>query len=130
MTNPPNIDAGGRHVPGVFKCAVCGFQLFQATIRASDGAVGDRDQPGEQCPNDGYLLGRVTWEAHAHEVAERATEYLERMASYRDLATGLADAVTRALSHIGPQGYFPDIGKPDTDRLRVALDKFREDCGA
>ncbi len=56
-----------RYIPGEFRCAKCGFTLSQFKIRASDGAVGDRDEPGEKCPNDGSPLWRVTWEQRARD---------------------------------------------------------------
>lgn len=44
------------YVPGLWKCAKCGFTLLQRVLRASDGAVGVCDEAGENCPNDGSPL--------------------------------------------------------------------------
>jgi hypothetical protein len=50
------------YVPGVWRCAKCGFILSQMVLIVSDCAVGVRDNPGEHCPNDGSPLWRVTQE--------------------------------------------------------------------
>lgn len=67
-----------KFVPGEFKCKKCGFALSQFNMRAFDGAVGERDDPGEKCPNDGSPLWRVTWKERANEHFERAVEEMNR----------------------------------------------------
>jgi hypothetical protein len=52
-----NGDAVAR---GEFRCPLCNFRLSQRFLRASDGAVGGRDSPGEKCPNDGRPLWRMS----------------------------------------------------------------------
>jgi hypothetical protein len=47
-------------IPGLFQCKTCGFVLQQFTMSAVDGSVGERDAPGEKCPNDGSPLWRMT----------------------------------------------------------------------
>lgn len=69
---------GEVYVPGQWRCPKCNFRLAQAVMRASDGAVGLRDDPGERCPNDGSPLWRVTEREAGNELAERAQEYFER----------------------------------------------------
>jgi hypothetical protein len=72
-------DQGGDiYVPGEFRCPKCGFFLSQFRLRAADGAIGDRDEPGEHCPNDGSPLWRVTWKQRAEEHFERAVEEMKR----------------------------------------------------
>lgn len=66
------------YVPGLWKCKKCGFTLVQRILRACDGAVGVRDEAGEHCPNDGSPLWRVSERDAGNELADRATEYLER----------------------------------------------------
>jgi len=66
------------YVPGRWQCKKCGFCLMQRTFRASDGAVGVRDEPGEHCPNDGSPLWRVTEREAGNELVDRAEEYLKR----------------------------------------------------
>ena len=66
------------YVPGLWKCKKCGFELMQMKLRACDGAVGVRDEPGEHCPNDGAPLWRVTEREAGNTLADRAQEYLQR----------------------------------------------------
>lgn len=66
------------YVPGEFCCAKCGFALSQFALSASTGAISDRDDPGEKCPNDGSPLWRVTWKQRAQEHYERAIAEMKR----------------------------------------------------
>ena len=66
------------YVPGRWQCKKCGFGLMQMMLRASDGAIGVRDDPGEYCPNDGSPLWRVTEREAGNELVDRAQEYLKR----------------------------------------------------
>lgn len=47
--------------PGAWRCAKCNFRLNQMNLNAVDGTVTARDDPGDECPNDGAPLWRVTW---------------------------------------------------------------------
>lgn len=47
-------------IPGLFQCKKCGFVLQQFRLSAVDGSLGQRDAPGEKCPNDGSPLWRMT----------------------------------------------------------------------
>jgi hypothetical protein len=79
------------YVPGLWKCAKCSFTLVQRVLRASDGAVGVRDKPGENrpirdkpgenCPNCAVPLWRVGERDAGNELADRAQEYLQRAVS-------------------------------------------------
>ena len=66
------------YVPGLWKCAKCGFQLVQRVLRASDGAVGVRDEAGKHCPNDGAPLWRVTERDAGNEMVDRCGEQADR----------------------------------------------------
>jgi hypothetical protein len=70
----------GAHVPGVFRCANCGFQLHQMTLNAHDGTVTARDAPGEKCPNDGSPMWRVTYAEQLAEAHEEWGKQVERAA--------------------------------------------------
>jgi rubrerythrin len=66
------------YVPGLWRCAKCKFQLVQSCIRADDGAVGLRDDPGEICPNCNAPLWRVTERDAGNELVDRGMEQIER----------------------------------------------------
>jgi hypothetical protein len=70
------------HVPGVWRCAKCNFQLIQSTLNANSGAITARDEPSS-CPNDGSPMWRVTWKEHAEEAYQRYEERLEEFAASR-----------------------------------------------
>ena len=79
------------YIPGVFRCAKCGFRLHQMKLNANSGAVTARDAPGEKCPNDGSPMWRVTYSeqlAEAHEEwgkqVERAAEAERKLDAIRD----------------------------------------------
>jgi uncharacterized protein with PIN domain len=59
-------------VPGNWRCPKCNFRLVQSALSAFDGSIGDRDQTGEKCPNDGAPLWRVSKSEYAAEMAEMA----------------------------------------------------------
>lgn len=78
------------YVPGRWRCPKCKFGLMQMKLRASDGAVGVRDDPGEKCPNCDTPLWRVTEREAGDELAERCQEYLQRaVKAEADLAEAL-----------------------------------------
>jgi hypothetical protein len=83
------------YAPGEFRCPKCGFFICQFKIRASDGAVGGRDEPGEHCPNDGSPLWRVTWKQRAQAYYDRAVEEMDgRIAAEAEVSRLKAGAVT------------------------------------
>lgn len=83
------------YAPGAFRCPKCGFFIRQFKIRASDGAVGGRDEPGEHCPNDGSPLWRVTWKQRAQAYYDRAVEEMDgRIAAEAEVSRLKAGAVT------------------------------------
>ena len=95
-----NRDAIAR---GEFRCPTCGFRLSQRSLRASDGAVGERDQPGEKCPNDGRPLWRMSIaELDAEQEAIRYS-IRRRMMADRSEASGNAER-TEELNVPKPRG--------------------------
>lgn len=111
----------GNYIPGEFGCPKCGFCLSQFSLRASDGAVSDRDQPGEKCPNDGSPLWRVTWKERSGEHYERAMEEMRaRKAAEAALAKSREEGerLREALRRIERwSGEFPETGQfwPNVD---------------
>ena len=92
MTNLDTITSNELYVPGEFCCAKCGFTLSQFTLNANTGAIGDRDQPGEKCPNDGSPLWRVTWK-------QRAQDHFDRCTPVVTISAAEFDALHDALDH-------------------------------
>ena len=92
MTNLDTITSNELYVPGEFCCAKCGFTLSQFTLNANTGAIGDRDQPGEKCPNDGSPLWRVTW-------TQRAQDHFDRCTPVVTISAAEFDALHDALDH-------------------------------
>lgn len=88
---------GDVYVPGEFCCAKCGFFLSQFSLNANTGAVSDRDEPGERCPNDGSPLWRVTWKQRANEHYERAAEEMARAEAAEALVTELREGLQRVV---------------------------------
>ncbi|HEX7874151.1 MAG TPA: hypothetical protein VF475_14655 [Sphingobium sp.] len=90
------------HVPGVWRCAKCQFQLIQSNLNAVDGTVTARDEAGDKCPNDGAPLWRVTWKAYATEQLERAehmfNENRAEIARLREAVVIYGDRVRMATS--------------------------------
>ena len=66
------------YVPGLWRCAKCKFTLMQATLRASDGAVGSRDATGDKCPNCNTGLWRVTERDAGNDLVDRCDEQMQR----------------------------------------------------
>jgi hypothetical protein len=66
------------YVPGRWRCPKCNFGLSQFKLRASDGAIGVSDTPGEKCPNCDTPLWRVTEREAGDELAERCQEQMLR----------------------------------------------------
>ena len=92
------------YVPGLWKCAKCGFQLVQRVIRASDGAVGVRDEAGETCPNDGAPLWRVSERDAGNEMVDRFGEQVDRARQAegeRDAYRALIEKAVEALGEAG-----------------------------
>ncbi len=67
-------------VPGQFECPKCMFRLSSNILSASTGAVAvDRKAKPEQCPNDGEIMKRVTWQQLADDYGDAATRYARRV---------------------------------------------------
>lgn len=79
------------YVPGQWRCPKCKFVLMQMKLRASDGAVGVRDEPGEPCPNCQSPLWRVTERDAGNELADRLAEELSRAST--PAQSGVVEAV-------------------------------------
>ncbi|MCE7797893.1 hypothetical protein LWE61_15185 [Sphingobium sufflavum] len=95
------------HVPGVWRCAKCSFTLYQANLNAQDGTVTARDEAGDNCPNDGAPLWRVTWKDYATEQVAMAEDCINRksaeierlkhaLAPFAEVAEDIPCAVTDA----------------------------------
>ena len=69
------------YVPGMWRCAKCGFHLLQSNLNARDGSVTARDDPGEKCPNDGAPLWRVTERENGREMLARCEELFDRVSA-------------------------------------------------
>jgi hypothetical protein len=68
------------YVPGDWVCPECNYRLHQRILRASDGAVGVSDKEGETCPNDGYVLNRLTWRQDAEDANRVALDLMKERA--------------------------------------------------
>jgi hypothetical protein len=66
------------YVPGVWRCAKCGFSLTQMNLNAGDGTVTARDEPGTKCPNDGSPMWRVSYRDWAQEMCDQTDAFMER----------------------------------------------------
>ena len=66
------------YVPGLWRCAKCKFQLVQAVLSASTGAVHSHDKPGEKCPNCAGPLWRVTERQAGNDMADRCEQAVLR----------------------------------------------------
>lgn len=86
------------YIPGVWRCAKCGFGLVQSNLNARDGSVTARDDPGEKCPNDGAPLWRVTYK---DELAEAYERWEEQAASLQSDLDAAREALRDCLDHIG-----------------------------
>lgn len=65
------------YVPGLWRCLKCEFQLCQATLCATTGTVGGRDEPGDKCPNCNSPLWRVSEREAGNEMVKRCEQLLE-----------------------------------------------------
>lgn len=67
------------YVPGMWRCAKCGFIGMHMVMRASDGAVGVKaNDHTEACPNGCGPLWRVSERQAGNEMCDRAEEILAR----------------------------------------------------
>jgi hypothetical protein len=66
-------------VPGLWRCAKCGFELSTMNLNVNAGTVTMRDEPGDKCPNDGSPMWRVSYREAYEQLAELANS--ERFAS-------------------------------------------------
>lgn len=73
------------YVPGLWRCAKCAFQLVQANLHASNGAVTTRDEPGDRCPNCNVPLWRVTEREAGNEMGDRCAKLQEENTRLRAL---------------------------------------------
>jgi hypothetical protein len=65
------------YVPGLRKCAKCGFVLVTSNLHAHTGAVTANDKAGT-CPNCNVPLWRVTERDAGNDMVDRATEQVAR----------------------------------------------------
>jgi hypothetical protein len=79
-------------VPGMMKCAKCGFVGMHMVMRASDGAVGVKtDVAPEKCPNGCGPLWRVTERDSGNEVCDRLEKSVLREKALEDALQQIAD---------------------------------------
>lgn len=72
-------------VPGQFECPKCMFRLSSMKLHASSGAVAqDRDSKPEQCPNDGEIMKRVTWQQQCDDLGAACERYAARVCQLED----------------------------------------------
>lgn len=84
------------HVPGAWRCPQCGFHLQQVAFSAVTGAFGvPKSDAPERCPNDGAVMGRVSWRQQAEEAQESYSRLLNDLCH----ATG-TDSLPAAMATI------------------------------
>jgi rubrerythrin len=66
------------YVPGLWKCAKCGFQLLQSNFNVSDGNITARNEPGDKCPNCNSPLWHVTERDAHNEIGKRLEGEFDR----------------------------------------------------
>lgn len=102
------------YVPGLWKCPKCKFTLVQASLRASDGAVGVRDETGDKCPNCDTGLWRVTEREAGNYLVDRCDEQMWRAIEAETKVDALRDVVRtmdRELQLIAGQCGTPDAAE-------------------
>lgn len=125
------------YVPGRWRCPKCNFGLSQFKIRASDGAIGASDTPGEKCPNCDTPLWRVTEREAGDELGERAQEYLQRAVAAEALLVAAREALAEAGEALTPfastsdfRGLSLTCSQADIRRARAAFAKLSATNGA
>lgn len=95
------------HMPGVWRCAKCSFQLHSMTMNMAQGTIGAKDEPGEKCPNDGSPMWRVTWKEAYNTLYDENAEWIVA----KRIIDRLIEEEGATVSLVGPN---PDFnGMPD-----------------
>lgn len=93
-------------VPGVMRCAKCGFEVVRKILHVNSGTIGPGDSKTEPCPNECGPLWPVTWEqwaADGWKAAEIAHEESKQHKRMFEAAAGALAEIDRALG-IGADG--------------------------
>lgn len=106
------------YVPGVRRCAKCGFRLITTNLNAATGAMSANEEP-QTCPNDGSPMWRVTERDAGNEMIDAADKLQEEVTRLKSLASpapeGWEDRLARGICNIldlepdepiGPQTNF------------------------
>ncbi len=72
---PPNPEI----VPGMMRCAKCGFVLNRITLYVKTGTAGAGDNRTEPCPNGCGPLWPQTWRDQAHQLEDRLVQMYEEL---------------------------------------------------
>lgn len=78
------------YVPGVLKCAKCGFGLIKTNLHVRTGNFSANNEP-DYCPNDGAPLWRVTERDAGNEMIDRASEMSDELLRLRAAMTAVRD---------------------------------------
>jgi hypothetical protein len=80
-----------QHVPGQYRCAICGLSLTENVISMSRGQIGARvNAPPQVCANGCGMMDRVTWKQWSESQAKGA----DRMLAWKEtLDVGLQGLV-------------------------------------
>lgn len=77
-------------VPGLLKCAKCGFTLIKTNLHVQTGNFSANNEP-DHCPNDGAPLWRVSERDAGNEMVDRAAEMSDELLRLRAAMTALRD---------------------------------------
>jgi len=116
-------------VPGMLKCAKCGFVLISANLNAQDGTVTARDTT-EHCPNDGAPMWRVSERESGNDMADRADEQMRRaLAAEAELDEERQESARLALAVTEGQAEITRL-KEGMEALGAALKPFAKAADA
>lgn len=78
------------YVPGLLKCAKCGFALIKTNLHVQTGNFSTNNEP-DHCPNDGAPLWRVTERDAGNEMVDRGAEMSDQIIKLRAALHEIAD---------------------------------------
>lgn len=65
------------YVPGDWVCPECNYRLHSRILHAATGAVGVSKEEAQTCPNDGFILRRLTWRQDAEDANRVALDLMK-----------------------------------------------------